>query len=236
MSERSERPNSSHIAFPYYFDGIWNEVETETFPLGFPINFSTAEYVYTPNKGICFGTIYTERDTHISATHFAFPYFFGGVSGVDGDGTGICFGPEYFILASGIFDYDLIIFYGDISRYDNIIQARASRWDVQDYSIIVSTWIKKDDLLRLRNNIRPGAIKQLNRVVYAPKFYDSTFSGKNTLRFLPAPTATHMPFSTLNKMRQDTIGYVQTITEHPIENSDWIDVKIEAKVSSNQML
>ena len=195
MTERSERPFASHVAFPYYFDSTYG---TLTFPYSFPFAFAGD---ITPNKGICFGDL-------------------------------VVYVPP--TVADYKYKYDLALYYGDLQN--TYVEGRCSRWDVQDYSIIIGTWIKKDDLQNIRDNIRPGAVRQLNRVVYAPKFYDATFRGLNTIRFLPTPSSSEMNQSNLHNMRRDTIAYCKTITEHPIQNSEWIELKLECNISSNQEL
>jgi len=126
-------------------------------------------------------------------------------------------------------DFDLNLFYSG----NSYITARCNRFDVQDYSIIVECWLKKDDLLTLQENTRPGAIKELNRVVYAPKFYDSTWQGKNTLKLRPIANSQ----STLHQMRgSEKICYPKSISSFPLPGeSTWIAVKIESVISGSSL-
>ena len=201
MTERSERPNSSHFAFPYYFDGIGGVGgDLDNFPLSFPISFlGEGGEGMSPNRGICFGDLIIYIPPTLPSKHL----------------------------------YDLAIFYGDLQN--TYVEGRCSRWDVQDYNIIVGTWIKKDELAALKENIRPGAVREFKRVITSPKFYDSSWKGYNTLRFYPVPSSQKMSDSNLYRMRKNTIAYVKNITEHPITNTEWIELKLECCISGGTL-
>ena len=157
-------------------------------------------------------------------SHHHFDYFFS-------DTEGITLGSPitYF------YDYDLAIYYGsDLNT--NFIDCRCSRWDVQNYSIIVETWIKKSSIQNLRNNIVPGAVGELYTILGKPLYYDQTWEGNNTIRLYPTPSSNYMDNSTLKEMRRDTIVYVKNYTEHPIPNTDWVEIKIEALISGSQQV
>lgn len=179
----------------------------------------------------------TERETHPNSSHVSFPYFFSGIDGVDGDGRGICFGDlviEVVPYGAPIWINDLAIFYGAGLATD-YIDTKCSRWDVQDYSVIVSTWLKKDDVNTLLDNIRPGAVKEIMKILGKPTFRDISWQGLNTIRLYPTPSSQKMNSSTLHRMRRNTIIYPKNITMHPINNSDWIETKIEGYSSSNSL-
>lgn len=129
------------------------------------------------------------------------------------------------------YNYDLAIFYDSLAGND-YIDCRCSRWDVQNYSIIVETWLKKDDLQTLRSNITPGAVGELYTILGRPRYYDGTWAGDNTLRLFPTPSSNEMPGSTLHEMRSEKLIFVKNITEHPLEaSSGWTEVKIEGMIS-----
>lgn len=124
-------------------------------------------------------------------------------------------------------DEDLRIYYSG----NSYVQGRCHRFDIQDYNVICEVWLKKSDLVNLQNNIRPSAVKELKRVVYAPKFYDSSWSGKNTLKLKPVNS------TGLSKMRGvEKVVYPSTISSSPLEGSSgWLNVKIESKISGSTL-
>jgi len=144
-------------------------------------------------------------------------------------------GIHFGALIEWKYRYDLAIYYGsDLNT--NFIEGRCSRWDVQDYSILVETWLLKEDCQTLRSNIRPGAVGELYKLYQRPIYKDKTWTGENSLRLYPTPSSSKMPNSTLKAMREDTIIYIKNYTEHPITNTDWIEIKLEGHVSGQKGL
>lgn len=177
----------------------------------------------------------SDKERHPAATHIAFPYFFTDEpSGTPGEG--ITFTEEHVdILPAGPwkYDYDLAIYYGSLTG-DDYIDGRCSRWDTQNYNIIIETWLKENDINTLKNNITPGAVGELYRILGRPLFYDKTWAGGNTLRFYPTPSSALSKNSNLYINRRETIGYVKNITTHPIPGpQEWIEVKLECAVSGS---
>lgn len=162
-------------------------------------------------------------------SHRQFNYFFD-------DDFGICFGPCGWV-ATPKYSYDLAIYYGSMEEND-FLDCRCSRWDVNNYTIIVETWLKKGDVQTLLSNITPGAVGELYKILGKPHYYDKTWSKSNTLKFLPTPSSSSMQTSKLRYMRNETIAYPKNITLHPIKNtaSGWIEVKLECLISGNQEL
>jgi len=141
------------------------------------------------------------------------------------------------ITFRAVFHYyhDLLIYYGNRDTKD-YIDCRCSRWDVQNYDVIVETWLKKSDLITLRDNTVPGAVGELYTILGKPRYYDQTWQGNNTLYLKPNPAPEDMTMSNLENMKEDCYIYVQNITEHPITNTDWISVKIEGKLSGSSAI
>jgi hypothetical protein len=156
--------------------------------------------------------------------HYDFNYTFS-------DTDGINFGGP----ALNLHNFDLAIYYGDYTE-DQYIDCKCSRWDVQDYTMIVETWVKKSDLIRIRNNIVPGAVGELYEILGEPHFFDKTWSNENTLYISGVRNPLKMKTSNLANMRSPKYMYVKNYTEHPITNTDWIEIKLEGYVSSNQLL
>lgn len=122
---------------------------------------------------------------------------------------------------------DLLIYYNTL-EYSSYIQCRCSRWDVNNYSVIVETWLKENDLNTLREYVTPGAVGELFTILGRPTYYDKTWTSGNTIKLKPNEN------NNLSKMRKETIVYVKNMTTSPIEGSDgWINVKIEGYVSGS---
>ncbi|MBE3094409.1 MAG: hypothetical protein IMZ52_05210 [Actinobacteria bacterium] len=123
-------------------------------------------------------------------------------------------------------DKDLRIYYSG----NSYVEGRCSRFDVQDYSIIVETWLKKSDFNNLNNNIRPNAVKELYKILGRPKFIDTSWQGKNTIRLSPVVG------TQLHNMRNQVTGYVKNINSVPLESDKgWLNVKLECYTSSNSL-
>jgi len=124
-------------------------------------------------------------------------------------------------------DKDLRIYYGNQTE-SSVICCFCSRWDVQNYSVVIETWLKKSDLQTLRDNITPQAVGELFTILGRPLYYDKTWSAKNTIRVAPVSD------TQLSLMRDETIAYVKSITDSPIEGDQrWINVKIEGMISGS---
>ena len=118
---------------------------------------------------------------------------------------------------------DLRIYYSG----NAYVSGMCSRWDCDNYSMVFEIWLKKAPLQALQDNIRPGAVKELKRVIYSPKFYDSTWQGKNTLRLKPVVG------TELYRMRgREKIIYPKNIGSSPLPGaSGWLEVKVEGSIS-----
>jgi hypothetical protein len=122
--------------------------------------------------------------------------------------------------------HDLYIYY-DSTHY---VSGMCSRWDAQNYSIIVEMWLKKGAFNDLNDNIRPGAVKELYKILGKPKYVDTSWTGDNTLKLSPVAG------TKLFKMRRQTLIYPKSITSIPINGpSKFINVKIEGFTSSNSL-
>lgn len=129
---------------------------------------------------------------------------------------------------------DLLIYYDSLTGSD-YIPCDCSRWDVDNYSVIIETWLTKSQLKTLRDNIRPGATGELFSILSRPYFYDMSWDGSNTVRFVGNPKYNPRweEISTLPSMRSSTIGYVRNITTHPVSHTGYIHTKLECYVSGS---
>ena len=190
-----------------------------------------------------------ETPDHPNWSHYKFPYAFSDndEAAPDGGGKqGINFGNIWKYGANG----DLLIYYNttDLSGENpNYIECWCSRWDVQDYSVIIETWIKKESVEILRNSIKPGAVGELYNILGVPRYYDKTWTKANTLVFYPLQYTKKVKYedwsegdeftkSNLKFMRDKRIVYIKNLSEHPIKgNSGLIEIKLEGYISGNSL-
>ena len=105
--------------------------------------------------------------------HFQFNYKFS-------DTEGISFGDLPYIDIHG----DLLIYYDSLSG-DDFVDCWCSRWDVNNYTIIVETILKEEDAYNIIDNTVPGAVGELYEILGRKHYYDMTWNKENTLRLVP---------------------------------------------------
>lgn len=165
----------------------------------------------------------TEKDEHPSATHFSFPYFFSDTDGIRFEGIEIPIPPTYK-------PKDLNIYY-DTLELPNRTSSWCSKWDTSNYSATIETWLQKEDMENIITNIKPGAVSELFQVLGSPYYYDTSWTGDNTIRIAPNPSSAT---STLRYMRKEIILYPKTVSTSPIAGlRDWFLFKIEGYISGS---
>jgi hypothetical protein len=112
---------------------------------------------------------------------------------------------------------DLEIRFGNLGESEKII-CYCTKWDTSNYTYIVETFIRKEESILLRNNIVPGCVKELYRILESPFYVDSTWSDSNTIKIIPLG---HM-----DDMRNEVTGFVKNYSEHVI-NNEFIGIKME---------
>ena len=127
---------------------------------------------------------------------------------------------------------DLLIYYNTLTGSDYIC-CWCSRWDINNYDVIIETWLTKTQLSTLRSNVVPGAIGELHIATIGESYYDSTWEGKNTLKLTLNPIST----SNLKNMRNETTIYVKSINTSPVEGTNgYINTKIEGKTRGSGII
>jgi hypothetical protein len=127
---------------------------------------------------------------------------------------------------------DLRIYYSTLDDPD-YIECGCSRWDTDNYTTIIETWLTKSQVQTLRNNIVPGATAELYQILGSPHMYDQTWEGHNTIRIVPINTTT----GNLYETRNEKVLYVKDISVSPIEGaSGWLSVKLECNRSGSSVL
>ena len=122
---------------------------------------------------------------------------------------------------------DMSIYYSSLSSPHNF-DCWCTRWDQDNYTVTIETFIPKVKLQLLRNHIKPGAVGELYQVLGRPHYYDKTWSGDNTLKIVPK--------NDLAGMRSTKIIYVKNFsTTHKPGNHGYVNVKIEGYVSGSSM-
>jgi len=110
------------------------------------------------------------------------------------------------------------------------INCNCSRWDANNYSLTLETWLNKSQLKTLRNYIIPGATGDLYTILGRPHHYDKTWTADNTIRIIPNDSYG----STLDDMRSEKVLFVKNISDTPLEGtSGWLNVKLECLLSGS---
>ena len=105
------------------------------------------------------------------------------------------------------------------------IECPCSRWDQDDYSITIETYLSKSQRDTLRSHIKPGAVKELYQILGRPVYYDTSF-GSNTI------TVTPIAGTQLANMRSEKTIYVRNYSES-ITPSNEFRVKIVGYISGS---
>jgi len=124
---------------------------------------------------------------------------------------------------------DLRIYYDTLAS-PNVISSNCSRWDTQGYTTIIETWLTKDQLQTLRDNIVPGAASELYEILGQKMYYDKTWQGNNTIKISPYND------SNLYNMHGEKTIYVKNISDNCVgAETGYINVKIEGFVSGSRL-
>ena len=108
------------------------------------------------------------------------------------------------------------------------INCWCGRWQVDNYTFIIETWLTKTQYQNLRDSVRPGAVGELFNILGKPHFYDASWSTANTLTFTP------IAGNLLAKMRKPTTGYCKNLISSPLKgDKGHIFCKIEMVVSGS---
>lgn len=105
------------------------------------------------------------------------------------------------------------------------IDCPCSRWDQENYTLIIETYLDKDKRDILRSKIRPGAVAELFQLLGRPVYYDTSF-GSNTLRITP------IAGTQLANMHSEKIIYVKNYAERITPANDF-HIKIEGYISGS---
>lgn len=122
---------------------------------------------------------------------------------------------------------------GDLDIYysgSHYIRCWCSRWEQDNYSISLETFMYKDSAQTIINNTIPGSIGEWKIATRGYKYYDSTWKGKNTLHI----SANNSCGSNLRNMRNELDFYPEDIRTEPVMGmSEFIVMKIDGKISGN---
>ncbi len=120
---------------------------------------------------------------------------------------------------------DLEIYYGGLSPTEKIT-CYCHRWDVDNFTITIEVTLSRAETNILRNNIVPGATKELYNILNSPTYIDSTWQNNNTLKIVP--------IANLNKARSEKTIFVKSYGEHVL-NESLLNIKIEGYVADSSI-
>ena len=105
------------------------------------------------------------------------------------------------------------------------IDCACSRWDQDNYSLIVEAFLNKSQRDLLRSKIKPGAVAELYQLLGRSVYYDTSF-GSNTIRIVP------ISGTQLYNMHSEKTIYVKRYSERITDSNDF-HIKIEAFISGS---
>lgn len=110
----------------------------------------------------------------------------------------------------------------------NYVDCFCTRWDVSDYEVTIETFLKKDDLYNIKNNVYPGATEELFKILGKPTYYDTTYNGDNTLEF--------EPLEEMDDLREKKLVYIKSISDSPAAaRSGYLNLKLTGYISGSRL-
>jgi len=103
----------------------------------------------------------------------------------------------------------------------NFIQCWCTRFDEDNFSIVLETFLTSANRNLLFAHVVPGAYRELYNILGKPKFIDSTYSKENTLWLEPVSS---YGLSSVRKSREVVCKNISDTFINP----DYFSVKIEA--------
>jgi len=114
----------------------------------------------------------------------------------------------------------LRIYYSCNSYPNNYIECFCNRWDEDNWSVIIETFMRSGARNELFTYVTPGAVKELYSILGDPYFIDTTYASANTLIFEP-----QHGFG-ISSLREKRMIGVKNISDSFI-NPNYFNIKIE---------
>jgi hypothetical protein len=112
------------------------------------------------------------------------------------------------------------IYYSCNSYPTNYVSVPISRWDEQNYNVIIETFMGSGNRNTIFSNIVPGAFRELYNILGTPKFIDSTYSSSNTLILEPQSSYG------ISSLREKRVVAVKSASDNFI-TPNYFNVKLE---------
>ena len=112
------------------------------------------------------------------------------------------------------------IFYSCNSYPADYVDCAVTRWQENNDSLVIETFLSSSNRGKLFHNVVPGAVRELYSILGVKKFIDTTYASSNTYRVTP-----NYQYG-LSGLRQERIIAVKNISDTFI-NKDVFNVKIE---------
>ena len=166
-----------------------------------------------------------ERARYPNASHTSFPYYFDGET----DHTGFRFESVDYNDGGHNLKGDLVLVYGNTEN--DFVSGWCTGWRQDGWSLILSTFLNKEDTNSLRDNTVPGAVTELYKVLGVPYYYDTTWNGNNTIDVRPQ----NFDGSRLKDLRNSVTIIVKDIRVEPMYNKENYNIiKIEGMISGGK--
>jgi hypothetical protein len=126
---------------------------------------------------------------------------------------------------------DMVIYYSSLSA-PHKIECPCVNWRTSDFSVIVETFLDKDDLYTLRDNIVPGATGELYEILGEKYYWDMTFDGTNTVMISSQGSTSTLP----NMRSEPIVVYIKNIKDNPLRSiTPKLYVKLEMMISGGRI-
>jgi len=118
------------------------------------------------------------------------------------------------------------LIYYSCNQYPNYhLECNIGRWDENNYDITIETYMVSGVRDTLYRNLRPGAVRELYKVLGKPTFIDSTYCSANSIIISPKGGYN------ISSIRERRIVAVKSISDTFL-TKNFFAVKIEGKILS----
>jgi len=119
-----------------------------------------------------------------------------------------------------------IIIYPSSMSNPTYIECQCTRWDESNYDLTIETFLSSGNRNTLYDNVVPGAVRELYKVLGKPTFKDSTYASANSLVIVPQSGYG------VSSLREKRVMGIKSISD-TFANKDYFNCKIEGKILSD---
>jgi hypothetical protein len=114
------------------------------------------------------------------------------------------------------------LYYSCMKGTPEYIDIPISRWDEDNWGVVIETFCNASNRNIIFNHLVPGAVTEMYNILDTPTFFDLTYNSGNTLIFHP------LDGTGISGLRDEATVIVDNISDTFI-NKDYFGIKIEGK-------